>query len=211
MTFAFIHVCIRNDEHCPTCRKYYVTCFDDLDEACDYKHLDERDLLKRGGVLWVDEWERRRNGDRYEVFEITSGRIYALNEWFISNGEREYDRCLADHGWFDNKSKQLKLEGSAEPVTHMLLHVQVDKRQDCPKNIIFTASFYKSLDNTCVAAKVFSRDIDTSRLKNLEPVWIKYGPKNGNGDHWQIIEIEPKKEIYLNSFCPQIQEGATDF
>jgi len=50
---ASFHLVIRNDNHCPPCRYWYLTTTKD-------------DKPQTGDVTWIDEWPRRRNGDKYQ-------------------------------------------------------------------------------------------------------------------------------------------------
>lgn len=69
MNIASLHLVIRNDNHCPTCRLWYLTTGTDVTK------------LQSGIVTWEDEWVRRRNGDKYQTINIIPDIKYDLSEW----------------------------------------------------------------------------------------------------------------------------------
>src|SRR5579863_876262 len=74
---ASVHLCIRNDEHCPTCRKFFITLHNSGDG----------NIHKPGKSEWVDEWIRRRNGDKYQNIYITPNEVYNLSgDWSLYIG-----------------------------------------------------------------------------------------------------------------------------
>ena len=75
--YAYLHQRIRNDEHCPNCRKYYLTVYEtqqDCFERCP-------ELTLTNNTVWEDEWVRRRNGDCYSYQPIVFGLEYDLNSF----------------------------------------------------------------------------------------------------------------------------------
>lgn len=50
MNAATFHQIVRNDNHCPTCRRWFLTVTKDTEK------------LQSGYVTWIDEWARRKNG-----------------------------------------------------------------------------------------------------------------------------------------------------
>ncbi len=68
--YAYLHKRVRNDEHCPNCRKYYLTVCETQQHS--FKHPE---LTLTSNTVWEDEWVRRRNGDRYSYQPIVSGLV----------------------------------------------------------------------------------------------------------------------------------------
>jgi len=224
--FALIHTMIRNDEHCPICRRYYISVHKSKEDALNQlTDLEEKqsEQLKTYNHVWIDEWERRRNGDDYEIIKITSDKIYNLHKL----------------------SKDVYKEGKEGEVKYLFLHINVNKNKWCPDNLNYKISFHTTKDKayeygTEVMTSV-NNDSDNSdnedgddyksekkKLGNSEPelrvgqvqsaqsvdsrlaklisnspVWIKDDDK-GNGNHYQIIQLELDKELYLNGFCKEI-------
>ena len=72
---ASFHLVIRNDNHCPTCRRWYL----------NVKRDDEK--LQNDLVEWEDEWVRRRNGDKYQKINIIPNFKYDLSEWSLDSNK----------------------------------------------------------------------------------------------------------------------------
>ena len=84
------HLCIRNDSHCPICRMWYVTI------------VKEEERFEES-FSWVDEWVRRRNGDKYEELYIKEDYEYNLQDWSLSKyGDSKTNRI-------NSKTKNLYL------------------------------------------------------------------------------------------------------
>lgn len=204
MNYVLLHKKIRNDEHCPTCRKYYISLHEDKQKAyvAASEDIEDDDLkiLKRDDYVWVDEWVRRRNGDLYQVIPLELDRIYELGEPISVMKESDM---------------------SNEHARFMLLHIVVDKTQWCPENIRFMISFYSSKD------KNIQVDLDDSRMNNLldlKPVLRKLKEyhwwsdsdtetsedlalNDAKWEYYQMIPIEPAEEIYLNGYCELLKSG----
>jgi hypothetical protein len=84
---------VRNDDHCPICRRYYVSIHKTLEETyeeivkcmTDEFKSEQLEDLKQGKSLWVDEWVRRRNGDSYQILKIIPEKIYCLNDHVVTH------------------------------------------------------------------------------------------------------------------------------
>jgi len=72
---ASFQLVIRNDNHCPTCRRWYLIVEKDIHK------------LQSGSVEWFDEWVRRRNGDKYQTINIIPELKYNLSEWKLNSNE----------------------------------------------------------------------------------------------------------------------------
>ena len=208
MTYLFFHKMIRNDEHCPNCKRYYISFYDTLEDAyirAKDEIVEDTDvdliLLKEGYSVWVDEWVRRRNGDKYQIVKIKPNEIYDLCE-DLSNG-------------FDINHSEMKF---------MVLRIDVNKSYACPNNIEFHISFYESIDKAydeiieMINILNYDGDEETEKnqlnddeklqLKDLKSIWKNnpdYYAEKGNGHHYQIINMKIEKNIYLNGECSQIQ------
>jgi hypothetical protein len=64
MTVLLAHKCVRNDNHCPTCRCYYVSIHKSKDDAVEHTKTeneiygDDLEKLERSGSVWIHEWEQ---------------------------------------------------------------------------------------------------------------------------------------------------------
>lgn len=202
MNYLFIHIEVRNDYHCPICRRYYISIHESIDDTlklCTQADNDDNisiddinlKLLKEGNAIWIDEWIRRGNGDKYQIIKI---------------GKQEYNLgdSLINH---DNKEISFNAK-------YMMLHIQVDKSAWCPENIIFIISFYESFDKACdkLLEDYYNKNctdiyhdndrcVYENKLKNNESIYVDN--KNG-GDFYQLIELEKDKQLYLNEYCQYI-------
>lgn len=160
--YAYLHQKIRNDEHCPYCRKYYLTVFE---SSMDIPLIYE----KGNNSYWVDEWIRRRNGDRYTVQPINNNINYDLNDF--ENVECEEIPNM--------KSKM------------MLIHISIDKEKWCPSNIKYNISFHENINvSSCeIPYEDIKKLCETKELKIIE------GSKL---DYYKIIEIEYGKEMHID-------------
>jgi hypothetical protein len=120
--YMFHHLMIRNDEHCPICRRYYISLHSTLKDVLNYfssieleNELDETDkhMLETGGPIWIDEWERRRNGDKYQIVEIKKNKIYNLRNYHINDYDQYYvnfdnffDKDLNDNEYNDDSEDE---------------------------------------------------------------------------------------------------------
>lgn len=185
MSYLFVHKRVRNDDHCPSCKRYFVTIYNDakeIYEMCDL-YGDKLDELMESSTVWIDEWVRRGNGDRHTIVPIYTGR--------------EYDIALAHN-------IRPKPSAPDENVKYMLLHITVDHKKWCPDNITFHATFYKTMDD------LKEDQVDHLNIEkfNEQTLWIPKSERDiKNGDFYQIIEIKPTETIDINSLCEEIQEN----
>jgi hypothetical protein len=220
MSYLFFHKMIRNDEHCPLCRRYYVSFHTTLNEVYDNAILNIEDInkedsinLKNGNSIWIDEWVRRRNGDLYKIMKIQPNIILNLN---------------------DNLDNTMDSKIECNNTNFMVLQITVNKLVDCPNNIIFKISFHNNIeeafttilkiiididddnynyyydddDDNNINNKINLGDDDIAQLKNLKPIWKNSDLTNKKkGYHFQIIDINKSKSVFLNEECPQIQQN----
>jgi hypothetical protein len=182
------HKRVRNDEHCPTCRMYYLSFHDTvksavsdlcgkMDDIVEAENNVEERLLK-GSSVWIDEWVRRRNGDWYQVATITSNVNYEVAYGFLSGLTQ------------DNKINT--------NIRYMRLQTKINKKEWCPDNIQFFVEFFASKDE-CEKALKQKSDYFMEGDENEEE-------KDENvTSHYAIIPIQCKDTIHLNSYCPDIQ------
>lgn len=217
--YALSHLKIRNDEQCPNCRQYALSFHESNQEAYEMAgkdNLDDEELsiedlrtLKSNDYLWVDEWVRRRNGDRYQVFPIVLDKKYkSLSD--------EYESISTD------------LEGNAGGRAsglpeYMLLHIKVDKDEWCPDNMIINVSMHLNQDTAFIAS-----DLDhsfKSEFRGGKGIWIpirtydwysddeedkpqgtigdntrKEHTDKDHGEFYKLIKIELNKPFYLNDY-----------
>lgn len=128
--YLYTHLCIRNDEHCPNCRKYYVSICFDLNNALE--KIPEKAKLNE--FIWIDEWIRRRNGDKYQVI------IPKLNVMYdISN---DLDSKSLDEA---NKLDE-NVDVLVNDLTNNLINIYVIKlineNKRCPDNYIYKIGIF---------------------------------------------------------------------
>ena len=73
------------------------------------------------------------------------------------------------------------------------MHISIDKRKDCPDNIIFNVSFY---ENENISYHEIENANDKEKLLETKELKIIEGSKL---DYYNIIEIEFGKKIYINA------------
>lgn len=201
MTFIFLHKCVRNDLHCPNCRNYYLSIYNSRCEAVESLRYywseckpdnDEEDYdkdlqkLDMDGSLWISEWERRGNGDKFNVVSINPMTRYDL-------GDLDYENS---HG--DNRDE----------IKYMLLNIKIDRDECCPDNFKYRTTFYSSLDELNLN---YEDDLNydgelNSKIRNFEPIWIP-SDSSKNGNFYQLIEVQHNAAYHLNSYCDQL-DGA---
>ncbi|AAV50318.1 hypothetical protein [Acanthamoeba castellanii mimivirus] len=208
MKYMVYHLQIRNDFHCPTCRQPKVFFYNTLEEAynkaCNYiGNMDDfdREMLKKGSSIWIDEWIRRKNGDEYQIIKITTNKEYELLKY-------ENEKFNLDSDVDENSDVNEDSNVDENIIKYMLLHIKVKTSKWCPNNIKYFVSFYFTLENACDFADIGDK---TNLLKNLESVWINknkidVGLCSKGGDYFQIIELESDKKINLNKCCEQLKK-----
>jgi hypothetical protein len=218
-TYLYYHKLVRNDDHCPICRRFYISIHTNKKDAISQASEDIDDstdvlYLEKYGDVWIDEWVRRRNGDQYKVFEIELNKTY---KFFTS------DYSYSEDGKnIEKDMKKLSIENSS--IQYVLLHVDINKSEWCPYNIKYSVSFHNTLDDACEKVSDFCDKSNIEELKKLQPVWIPEWiedlnnctinttdkdmakiKQTGNGDYYQIIKMEYDKQIYLNEYCKYVQ------
>lgn len=208
ITHVLIHMRVRNDDHCPRCRRYYVsfhtswdnaykTAIDDIDE--DHEDEPEKtDKIKKElqeSCCWIDEWVRRSNGDLYQIRPVLSGMQWNLSVTDIQNYSVN------------------TIIGKAP--SYMGVYIKVDKSLDCPDNIQFSivlnSSFEKANECTLGMRELYEGkhdedDIEAHNALSLQldkEKWIE--DSDGVGHSFHVISIERNRGLGLNSFCAQIQ------
>jgi len=201
--FLLIHARIRNDDHCPICRRYYVSFHATWDAAyhsalkqmkLEYQE-NEKDMeaLRKNSYVWIDEWVRRSNGDSYRILSIDQKLSHDAQP-FVSNVSEA-------PGFFG-------------------LCIRIRPEDECPNNIQFRMHLAPSV-SSCVTEMVkYDRDdmvetvLGPGEIKELEgqrAVWIKLSSKLCSSPtfyHLQVVPIEPDHVMELNSLCPHIQHNA---
>lgn len=127
LKYVYVHKCVRNDNHCPTCRMHYVSVHANESVALEKMPEDQQFVNE---PVWVDEWVRRSNGDRYQVFQSRVGGNYDL----------------AEHDVNDSFSG-LYQSGEICCVSYMLVNIKIDKDKWCPNNITFNIEFFETFKN----------------------------------------------------------------
>jgi hypothetical protein len=214
MPFLCHNLCIRNDDHCPNCRKYFVSIHKTKEEALTKTkknlmvnsnyHDSKFDELCLNSSCWIDEWKRRRNGDLYNVVNIDPEKQIDLPGYFDNVDEIEDDYDDAD-------------------IKYMLLSVQIRNLKICPSNIKFAITFYEK-KHQIFNINLWKITTETQRnlLSNYERIWIPTNENTENemndeddsddiseldeidkivdGTFYQIIKLEFNKTICLHDY-----------
>jgi hypothetical protein len=206
--YALVHQRVRNDYHCPICRRYYVSFHKSSKTAVEFaknkitkgEDIENDDLKEKLEDLesvhqcWIDEWVRRRNGDWYQIKPINNG-----DEWNLT------DFC-----------EQNTVDKRDEHPQFMMLHIQVNKKAWCPENIQFFLTFHSTIKDAEAQARdiplVLHKDSYDYKTQTLQFVtfpdvdqfiWIEESESVGH--HIQLFSITLGDELELNSFCEHIQ------
>jgi hypothetical protein len=191
MSYILFHYQIRNDYHCPSCRQPTVYVCESIEEACNkFKQFNiesERNLeiLRNGEPIWIDEWERRRNGDLYQIVKIIPDITYIPN----LNNLNEHDSIL---------------EKDQNMVKYMLLHIVVDPSEWCPYNIKYYMSFHETLELTQKEMMRKSSVNDCLDESNFDSIWIN-SEKGKGGNYFQIFDLDTNRKINLFESYKQLK------
>ena len=143
--YAYLHQCIRNDEHCPNCRKYYLTVYQ-IQQHC-FKHPK---LTLTNNTVWEDEWVRRRNGDCYSYQPIVFGLDYDLNSF-----------------------KDIECEQNKyEDIQFILICKTVDTRLYCPHNIKYSVWFFN--ERSRLTCNIIPNKADRMKLYKEKELKLNY-------------------------------------
>ncbi len=85
------HKRVRNDDHCPICRIFTVSFHST--EAVDEDINEHKETLLKAKSLWIDEWVRRSNGDKYDVLPLSHEETYDLSEVCTSDTKADITAC----------------------------------------------------------------------------------------------------------------------
>jgi hypothetical protein len=223
IAFALVHVCVRNDDHCPVCKRYTVRFFPDWGAAYaaakeligDDDKEEELGILKGASRCWIDEWVRRRNGDSYLICPVADGTRWALDDvGSVTTGDKPSEPLVCV-----NEAKYLGLS------------IRVERQVYCPENLRYRVTLHhtaeaaaQSLREAYQAATYDWRTEDEEerhdedeaghsatekRLAELESLWLADAEK-GVCFHLQVVPIsrEAGAEMKLHEYCPQIQPEA---
>jgi hypothetical protein len=220
--YLYFNKMVRNDWHCPECRKYYISIHKSIDDACIMAskeiRCDDEDedkskyinKLKRGKSVWIDEWVRRSNGDLYQILKITPNQKYDLHD------PDDFDDV--DLQRIDDKKNDSKIQC-------LLLHINIDKSEWCPDNINYYISFHNTIDDAC-DERLHCLSTSEDKMKSIwinktiasaasaasaasvggkDDMFNSSKDKDSAGDYYQIIKLEYDKLICLNDYCAYVQ------
>ncbi len=192
MNYMFYHLKVRNDEYSTKCRQpvvFFCETWDDVyDNAKNYLLNFCEDYekvllgLNNNESLWIDEWVRRSNGDKYEIINI-----------------RNSNYC----------DSAIKFSMSDININFMLLHIKIRPRKLSPDNIKYNMSFHENIDNAKIKAhenKNF-KDKDNS-LEQFNSVWVVKDEDNisHGGDYFELFELEDGEIINLRKTCLDLKK-----
>lgn len=160
----------------------------------DEMEPDELKALAACQSVWIDEWIRRSNGDRYQILPIIPNKI--------NNLKRIVD--VADIG-----------KKCSEKIKYVLVNIDFDKEADCIDDIDIYVSFHENAENALDVARSDNlSDRLLTVLETMKPVLRKRSKKRGA--FYQICLEEIKKEsglylktgdkICLNKMCKHLRQ-----
>lgn len=180
------HKRVRNDDHCPVCRTYYisfhVTLEDALEEITSELSEEEKDentkILELGNSLWIDEWIRRSNGDLYQICGL--------------HPKRRYDMSAPD--------LDLETEEEFTP-SYFRLNFKLNGKECCPDNIQCFLKFYETYGEAKNAVR--------KGVWEDDHCWW-YSKKKQRGIYYHVIPIEAGKIYFLHDYCKYVQRETWD-
>jgi hypothetical protein len=227
-----VHKIVRNDDHCPVCRRFDVSFHQTIYQAHSvaYKTMrgdkDEHfETLKNTGTVWIDEWVRRSNGDRYTVFKPTHGTVYHMRDFTMDRRAIPMPlvACMPDAIPLVADLSGMPLDMVAMPHDHnrigyLVLRVKIRKSNGCPYNLLYTISIHSTLESAHISAiSLIDRhrcyghvvtEKQTKQLAGLNPVWVEHPHNPTDGDMYRIIGLKHDKCVNLNKYCAQAQPDA---
>jgi hypothetical protein len=135
---------------------------------------------------WIDEWVRRRNGDRYTIQPIKLYKKYNLDKF-----EEEYDND------FEKNSEEY-----GQP-NLFLLRVEIDEREWCPDNIKIFITFLDKKED--IYLNMYKEDKQLL-LENNE-LWIPNVKVKTDGIYYKFVELNFDDGIMnfdIHSLCKYI-------
>lgn len=180
MTYLFSHKLIF-DKECPKSLGPMITVHHTLaslinvmlryvnNELIEYEDMED---LIQGKTLSID-------CNLYQIIQINEKQIYYLNEINETINASLVDQLqnmssnIEMMEIFGEKIYYLTVEDKAktDQLRYMLLNIKKDRRQQCPNNIEYYLTFYKSQSEAYeVGLKYLKFKIDKSDLKNMQPV-----------------------------------------
>lgn len=240
--YVLFHSVVRNDDHCPVCQLHHVSFHPSVDKASHHAMClmgeksakEHRETLQKGFAVWVDEWERRSNGDRYRE-TLQKGFVVWIDEWARrSNGDRFRIAALASEMSHrlggDYEEDDLTKALPEHETWYMSLHVSIRRSEWCPDNIIFRVAFHDSMDaasDKCIHSwwretdywsiedmDDEERDDMKKELSEFRSVWKPHTDRHekhgDSGDHFQVIAVKCNETICLNDCCPQLKQWLKD-
>jgi hypothetical protein len=184
-SFALLDICIRNDNSCPDCRKMSVTFYESWDEA--YAAASSMDLpesslaeLAATSECWIDEWERRRNGDMYRICPITDG-----DQWNLQKPSS------IDVG----KWCRTELQPNSA-ANYFRLEITINMSEFCPDNFRVKVAFFRTIAE---AVHDISNESTEWELTAGEAVWIpdETSVDTDDGTYLQVFPVVTGKRYDL--------------
>lgn len=194
LKYAFIHLNKRNDRGCPWCRMYYISLHSSpviaLRNLPEYDGNTDKVNKKVGSSVWITEWERRGNGDNYQVLQVETGHSYDPNEQNICDTVK------------NNSTPDIKIQ-------YMLVYTHIDNTECCPDNIKLRISFFETQTDAIDTFKnhieeIYNNDYDNELIRphenilESEPIIKSY--RNDKVHHFKIVELKKDKKYCINRF-----------
>lgn len=178
--FLLVHKCVRNDNHCPTCRCYTLSLHPTRSAAIakgvelictsnEHSNVEaEVRELETTGSTWVDEWVRRSNGDWYQVQRVALDTVYPLQHltrppWTATDVLEACDTSVP----------------GVPDIRFLLLHIVIDRTEWCPDNIRFEVSLHATVEAANDAASIDAKSLCKASsgwreaLLAKQPVWLQ--------------------------------------
>lgn len=164
MFHIFLHKEIRNDNHCPECRKHYISAHEKFNDAYDnetYKiydlDLENEAKFKKGEPIWINEWVRRRNGDKYHIVSPLLGKVYNLQNFDVTKYEESDTEDDTEDDTDDDAENNTDIDTDKKTNEY-----SIASSTECSQNILITKSdINKSIDTSIDNIKLHeSKTID---------------------------------------------------
>jgi hypothetical protein len=231
--YLYFRYKIRNDNYLTKCREPFISFTKTRPDAFELakKNILERENfekveselkhLEKFGSVWIDEWERKRNGDNYIIKPIILGKTYYLSENFkiSKNPYEEDEEWYTDEGDEDEhgepkeptyeKMKEFSLDdfrvtkpraSGDQEVLYVFTYIRLRPYKRYEKDIFrYYIVFYDTLDEAFEDVKRFPGI--TSMLKE-KPLQVEYCR---GINYFEIIKLDINEMVNLCERCKAIK------
>jgi hypothetical protein len=211
ITHVLFHACVRNDYGCPNCQRFRLSFCTSVEDAAAKAFEDRKDYwtgdLKKSLIqdksVWIDEWERRSNGDSYLILPLLHGEKYSPTRYseLLDSADGQDATCRSDAEVF------------------VVLRVEIRHAKSCPDNIAYDVTFFATKQEaTDAGVDLYKEDWHQDEEDDDDEQtasWLDEGfwiPLSGVSDHrgdgcfYRVLRAAAGESIRLNdaSVCPQL-------